>query len=66
MKGPGIVLGKSLERPQKGLGKSSEGPQKFLRNPNEVPVSPISSSFPELAPDPEHLDFFSQISYVFP
>ena len=28
-------------------------------------VSPISSRFPELAPDPEQLEFFSQISSVF-
>ena len=28
-------------------------------------VSPISSGFPELAPDPEQLEFFSQISSVF-
>ena len=30
-----------------------------------VAVSPISSGFPELAPDPEHLELFSQISSVF-
>ena len=30
-----------------------------------APVSPISSGFPELAPDPEHLEFFSQISSYF-
>ena len=28
-------------------------------------VSPISSGFTELAPDPEHLDFLSQICSVF-
>ena len=28
-------------------------------------MSPISSGFPELAPDPEQLEFVSQISSVF-
>ena len=28
-------------------------------------MSPISSGFPELAPNPEHVEFFSQISSVF-
>ena len=30
-----------------------------------IAVSPISSGFPELAPNPEHVEFFSQISSVF-
>ena len=30
-----------------------------------IAVSPISSGFPELAPNPEHVEFFGQISSVF-
>ena len=58
--------GSALPPGSDGCSPVGEGPKvREAIKKERIAVSPISSGFPELAPDPEQLEFFSQISSVF-